>query len=326
MQTVTAIKHVVNTGKVRIRAERAARKAVTAAGLHPRRRSERSQGMPAPNYCESDRLLTRADNDIRHDRRTLQANITEEIYSWKHVEALGSCKTPWELFIDGYDSAGNRIYDKVNGQTCHQCRQKTLGKRTSCSSCNSLQGVFCGDCLYMRYGENVDEVVANPDWKCPNCRDLCNCSFHRTRKGWAPTGTLYRRAIADGFKSVAHCLVLSNLNMAAKPLALHLMPKDLSTEVQDQIADDSSKGKTSEPVVEIVEAHPAAIEDAQLNLESKSGTVRRSGRANKAGLMISAPKRKSFGPMDVPSLNKSIYLQGPNLKRVRGLLSIHLEG
>lgn len=31
------------------------------------------------------------------------------------------------------------IYDKVNGQTCHQCRQKTLGKRTSCSGCGSLQ-------------------------------------------------------------------------------------------------------------------------------------------------------------------------------------------
>jgi predicted amidophosphoribosyltransferase len=44
-----------------------------------------------------------------------------------------------ELFVDGYDAAGNRIYDKVNGLTCHQCRQKTLGKRTSCSGCGSLQ-------------------------------------------------------------------------------------------------------------------------------------------------------------------------------------------
>jgi hypothetical protein len=66
-----------------------------------------------------------------------------------------------ELFVDGYDNAGERIYDKVNGQTCHQCRQKTLGKRTCCSRCASLQGVFCGDCIYMRYGENVDEINAN---------------------------------------------------------------------------------------------------------------------------------------------------------------------
>jgi Zinc-finger domain of monoamine-oxidase A repressor R1 len=64
----------------------------------------------------------------------------------------------------------------------------------------ALQGVFCGDCLFMRYGENVDEVNANPGWTCPHCRDplLCNCSQHRTRRGWAPTGALYRKAIAMG--------------------------------------------------------------------------------------------------------------------------------
>ena len=61
-----------------------------------------------------------------------------------------------------------------------------------------LQGVLCGDCLYMRYGENITEVQAKPDWVCPVCRDLCNCSFHRIKKGWAPTGTLYRRALAGG--------------------------------------------------------------------------------------------------------------------------------
>jgi hypothetical protein len=43
-----------------------------------------------------------------------------------------------ELFVDGYDETGNRIYDKVNGMTCHQCRQKTLGRHTTCSECNSL--------------------------------------------------------------------------------------------------------------------------------------------------------------------------------------------
>ena len=36
------------------------------------------------------------------------------------------------------------------------------------------------------------------DWRCPMCRDLCNCSFHRSKRGWAPTGTLYRHALAEG--------------------------------------------------------------------------------------------------------------------------------
>lgn len=31
----------------------------------------------------------------------------------------------------------SRVYDKVDGSTCHQCRQKTLGARTSCSQCHS---------------------------------------------------------------------------------------------------------------------------------------------------------------------------------------------
>ena len=56
----------------------------------------------------------------------------------------------------------------------------------------------------MRYGENVLEVAQNPDWKCPRCRDVCNCSFCRTHKGWAPTGALYPRARQEGVKPVLH--------------------------------------------------------------------------------------------------------------------------
>ena len=65
------------------------------------------------------------------------------------------------------------------------------------------QGVFCGDCLFMRYGENIQEAAAAGAWVCPPCRGLCNCSFHRIRAGWAPTGTLYRRAIAEGARACA---------------------------------------------------------------------------------------------------------------------------
>ena len=54
----------------------------------------------------------------------------------------------------------------------------------------------------MRYGENIDEVLAKPHWVCPVCRDLCNCSNHRIRKGWRPTGTLYRYVIEQGMLCV----------------------------------------------------------------------------------------------------------------------------
>lgn len=54
--------------------------------------------------------------------------------------------------------------DKVHGRSCHQCRQKAAGRHVHCTTCSVY---FDGDCLFMRYGENVDEAMANPNWQCP---------------------------------------------------------------------------------------------------------------------------------------------------------------
>ena len=55
-----------------------------------------------------------------------------------HPVALGWQWVCRKLFEDGYDLATNRrVYDSREGRTCHQCRQKTLGKRTQCSRCHS---------------------------------------------------------------------------------------------------------------------------------------------------------------------------------------------
>lgn len=175
--------------------------------------------------------------------KTFLVTSADEVYFQAHVDSLGTHTTPWELFVDGYDlQTGQRIYDAVRGATCHQCRQKTLGTHTSCDCCGRLSGIFCGDCLFMRYGENAREANAAREaararrearraaaaaegasveegaaedsdlgWVCPPCRGLCNCSFHRARRGWAPTGSLYRYALAEGYASVAHFLVLTNL-------------------------------------------------------------------------------------------------------------------
>ncbi|KAI3416593.1 zf-4CXXC_R1 domain-containing protein [Psidium guajava] len=70
-----------------------------------------------------------------------------------------------------------------------------------------VQGQFCGDCLYMRYGEHVVEARQNPNWLCPVCRGICNCSLCRQAKGWPPTGPLYKKVSKLGFKSVAHYLI-----------------------------------------------------------------------------------------------------------------------
>lgn len=168
----------------------------------PTRRSGRLSGTSGPSSVgtESSKYA-----EIEEEEKS----YTTETYTAEHRANLGTSKSPWTLFVDGYDKAGNRVYDQGRGATCHQCRQKTICKHTRCSHCQSLKGQFCGDCLWMRYGENVLEVIdAGEDWQCPSCRDLCNCSFCRHRKGYPPTGSMYRRAIAEGFESVAHYLVL----------------------------------------------------------------------------------------------------------------------
>ncbi|KAI5080823.1 hypothetical protein GOP47_0004006 [Adiantum capillus-veneris] len=168
-----------------------------------RRRSSRLLGTTLPCYAE---VTTVKEFDVATiDSRQIQP----EVYTEEHEKLLGSCSQEWELFKDGCAADGTRIYDSVRGKTCHQCRQKTLGLRTSCSRCNSLRGQFCGDCLFMRYGENVIEANTNKEWVCPVCRGMCNCSFCRLKKGWAPTGSMYRLALKLNYKSVAHYLVMT---------------------------------------------------------------------------------------------------------------------
>lgn len=57
-----------------------------------------------------------------------------------------------------------KTYCKVNGTSCHQCRQKTLDTKTVCRSgeCIGVRGQFCGPCLRGRYGENAAVALKDP--------------------------------------------------------------------------------------------------------------------------------------------------------------------
>eukprot|EP00887_Chlorella_sp_A99_P006806 scaffold2.g6806.t1 len=313
-QAVDDIKSSMAAERDAARKQRAARKAAKdaarASARAAPRRSSRVEGQPAPNYNENAMILALADGMVadKRDRRLLKENVSIEEYGLEHLQALGDHEQEWELFVDGYDAQGNRIYDKVNGQTCHQCRQKTLGKRTSCSQCQSLQGVFCGDCLFMRYGENVEEATANPNWVCPPCRDLCNCSFHRSRRGWAPTGTLYRRAAAEGYKSVAHYLVLNNLAPEAKPAALALAPPELRAELEKEIkeAEASTSGTSGDAGDAATEAEAGAASEqasaAEATAEPASSSEAPQAAAAEAGLL--APEAEPDSP-EAPAAGKT---------------------
>lgn len=98
----------------------------------------------------------------------------------------------------------DKIWDKENGSSCHQCRQKTLDTKTICRSgfCVGAKGQFCGPCLKNRYGEDVRDVLLNPTWSCPICRDMCNCSLCRRKDGRCATGNLVGLARFNGHDNV----------------------------------------------------------------------------------------------------------------------------
>ncbi|XP_065255742.1 cell division cycle-associated 7-like protein isoform X2 [Emys orbicularis] len=102
----------------------------------------------------------------------------------------------------------DKIYDKVLGSTCHQCRQKTIDTKTVCRNqgCGGVRGQFCGPCLRNRYGEDVKSALLDPDWICPPCRGVCNCSYCRKRDGRCATGMLIHLAKFYGYDNVKEYL------------------------------------------------------------------------------------------------------------------------
>ena len=158
-----------------------------------------------------------------------QRHSHRESYSMEHVQRL-SMFTPMQPFGGShskvYCSQTHPQPCEYGCKTCHFCRQRTIDIKTVCSRCEGVnnfyggpgRGYWCGSCLWARIGENIDEVKQQTDWICPGCRDLCNCSSPnciRIKRGWFPTQTLWHEAKRQGFKSVAHYLVLTHVSAAA---------------------------------------------------------------------------------------------------------------
>ncbi|XP_076858918.1 cell division cycle-associated protein 7a [Brachyhypopomus gauderio] len=103
-----------------------------------------------------------------------------------------------------------KVYSSSTGSTCHQCRQKTIDTKTNCRNpeCVGVRGQFCGPCLRNRYGEDVRIALLDPEWRCPPCRGICNCSFCRAREGHCATGVLVYLAKYHGYDN-AHAYLKS---------------------------------------------------------------------------------------------------------------------
>merc|ERR1719382_2439250 len=121
---------------------------------------------------------------------------------------MSSCRMITPSMLKKVKEHGKKIYNTSIGTTCHQCRQKTIDTKTVCRSgeCQGVRGQFCGICLRNRYGEDAKEALMDPNWKCPPCRNFCNCSICRNRSGKGATGILINLAQAKGFSNVADYL------------------------------------------------------------------------------------------------------------------------
>ncbi len=108
-----------------------------------------------------------------------------------------------DMLANVADRVSEKVYSQT-GTTCHQCRQKTTDVKTVCRSgnCAGVRGFFCGVCLLNRYGQDAREALKDPNWMCPPCLDVCNCSICRNRLGKGATGPITWLAQAKGFKSV----------------------------------------------------------------------------------------------------------------------------
>ncbi|XP_007888198.1 cell division cycle-associated protein 7a [Callorhinchus milii] len=178
-----------------------------SARPHTRSRSL-IDGPPSPSSEQEDnvsfmRKRKFLDNDFSEDEVRHRRRSRPSILAIPHVVRPVEDITQEEL--DNISvSAKEKIYNRSTGSTCHQCRQKTMDTKTNCRNpeCVGVRGQFCGPCLRNRYGEQVRTALLDPDWHCPPCRDICNCSFCRQREGRCATGVLVYLAKYHGYDNV----------------------------------------------------------------------------------------------------------------------------
>jgi hypothetical protein len=149
-----------------------------------------------------------------------------EYYTKEHFDRLYGRARAWNR-----DQRANKVWCKdihPAGVTCnectscHFCRQKSSDAKTTCQCATWAKapeggrgrGSWCGWCLEMRMGENIEEAIADDEWRCPVCRDICNCSGAnclRHKRHLFPTQQLTREAEQYGWQSVAHYLITTAL-------------------------------------------------------------------------------------------------------------------
>ena len=115
----------------------------------------------------------------------------------------------WELFMGQVRPLQLMSRRSFSITTKHVASHHTTGcawhggKRGNSRSVSHLSNQ---DWVAYRMGENLDQVAHMPDWLCPACRNICNCSgvtCQRLSAFWLPTKQLEKEAVKLGFESVS---------------------------------------------------------------------------------------------------------------------------
>ncbi|XP_025156507.1 cell division cycle-associated protein 7 isoform X2 [Harpegnathos saltator] len=150
-------------------------------------------------------------DDITQNRKQVKYKIQKSEYDPDNIPSIDEITE--NMLQNVAERSSRKTYCKIRGTSCHQCRQKTLDMKTICRSgeCIGVRGQFCGPCLQGRYGENAVEALKDPNWACPPCRGLCNCSICRNRNGLRPTGCIAPMVRYVGYSSVKDYLQAAEL-------------------------------------------------------------------------------------------------------------------
>ena len=110
-----------------------------------------------------------------------------------------------ELDINGNVKKKKKVrrsekFIREHGQ-CHTDRYwEPKWKQAACSQCGKG---YCYGTLFRAYDMMPQDILADPDWKCPSCRNICGCRHCRKKPGYkpyAPSATMLghnTRAVAD---------------------------------------------------------------------------------------------------------------------------------
>lgn len=169
------------------------------------------------------------------------------------------------------------VSDKIrseNGTTCHQCRQKTLDTKTKCCTKACITGQFCGPCLKNRYTESVADALNNPEWECPPCRNICNCSICRSENSGK------KENLAPAIRQIRN----SQINDYFKPIGKKdLLEKDIGNSLDrtngsiQEEASDLSDEETGDVLDKIIsgDKHEAILDNSKLLGFKKKRTLRK---------------------------------------------------